>query len=99
MKILALEKEVTGVKDEEFTLTILKAEARRAWDLYQAGEIRELYFRQDRQEAVLMLECENMEKAKSILATLPLVKAGLIAFDVMPLAAYPGFSRLFFDKK
>jgi muconolactone delta-isomerase len=95
MKILALEREIPGVKDEEFTPTILKAEAKRAWDLYQAGVIRELYFRQDRQEAVLMLECENMEEAKSVLATLPLVKAGLINFELIPLIPYDGFHRLF----
>jgi hypothetical protein len=29
------------------------------------------------------------------LETLPLVKAGLITFDVIPLKAYPGFARLF----
>jgi muconolactone delta-isomerase len=99
MKILALEKEVPGIKDEQFTPAILKTEAGRAWELHQAGIIRELYFRQDRQEAVLVLECKDTEEAKSVLATLPLVKAGLIAFDVIPLAAYPGFSRLFKNKE
>jgi len=30
-----------------------------------------------------------------LLATLPLVQARLIAFDIIPLAPYPGFGRLF----
>jgi hypothetical protein len=29
------------------------------------------------------------------LGTLPLVKAGLISFELMPLVPYPGFARLF----
>ena len=35
MKILALEKEVPGVTDDQFTEEILKAEARKAWELYR----------------------------------------------------------------
>ena len=35
MKILALEKEVPGVTEDQFTDDILKAEARKAWELQQ----------------------------------------------------------------
>ncbi len=94
MKILALEKEVPGVTDEEFK-PHLKAEAARAWELYQAGLFRELYFRQDWPGAVLVLECAGIEQANEALNTLPLVKEGLITFDIIPLGPYPGFSRLF----
>jgi muconolactone delta-isomerase len=95
MKILALEKEVPGITDNRFTPEILRTEATRAWEMHQAGMIRELYFRRDRQEAVLILECKDAEEARSVLATLPLVKEGLITFDIIPLTAYPGFARLF----
>lgn len=95
MKILALEKEIPGVTDDQFTPALLKTEAARAWELQQAGIIRELYLRQDRYEAVLILECQDVEEAKSILATLPLVQSGLITFEVIPLIPYDGFARLF----
>jgi hypothetical protein len=94
MKILAIEKEVPGVTEEEFK-PHLEAEAARVWELYQAGVFRELYFRQDWPGAVLVLECMDVEDATQVLNTLPLVQEGLIAFDVIPLVAYPGFSRLF----
>jgi len=94
MKILALEKEVPGVTDDQVA-SLLRCEAERAWELYQEGTIRELYFRQDRSEAVLMLECENVDEALDVLHTLPMVNHGLIAFDLIPLAPYPGFARLF----
>ncbi len=54
MKILALEKEIPGVTAGQFA-PHLKAEAARAWELFQAGVIRELYFRQDYPAAVLIL--------------------------------------------
>jgi muconolactone delta-isomerase len=95
MKIIALEKEIPGVTDKQFTSAILKKESAKAWKLHQAGIIRELYFRQDRHEAVLILECKNVKEAQSVLAKLPLVKSGLIAFDFIPLTAYDGFARLF----
>jgi hypothetical protein len=95
MKILALECEVPGVTDDRFTDAVLKEEASRAWELHKAGVIRELYFRDDRESAVLVLECEDVAEARTVLDTLPLVRDGLIAFDYIPLAAYPGFARLF----
>jgi muconolactone delta-isomerase len=94
MRILAIEKEVPGLSAEDFK-PHLSAEAARAWELYQAGVFRELYFRQDRPEAVLILECPDVEEAQEVLSTMPLVKAGLITFEVIPLVPYPGFARLF----
>lgn len=94
MKILALEHELPAAATEAFERDRVK-EACKAWDLYQAGILRELYFRADRDEAVLVLECESVEEASEILSTLPFVQNRLIAFEVIPLKAYPGFHRLF----
>ena len=94
MKILALEHELAGATPEKFQ-QLARAEAARAWELYQQGSLRELYFRADRREAVLVLESEDAESARQVLETLPLVKHGLITFELIPLVAYPGFARLF----
>jgi hypothetical protein len=94
MKIMALEKEVPEVGEEDY-LPHLKAEAGRVWELYQAGVVREVYFRQEDQTAVLILECAGREEAQGVLKSLPLVQAGLIDFDVFTLTPYPGFARLF----
>ena len=95
MKILALEHDLPDVRADQFTKALLQAEARRAWELQQAGVIRELYFRADRDEAVLVLECTNVVEALEVLNTLPLVHEKLIGFELIPLTAYPGFARLF----
>ena len=97
MRIIALEVEKPNASAADLT-PLLKAEARKAWDLYQDGFIREFYFRADQTLAVLILECEDVAMAKSRLAELPLVAAGLIDFEIIPLKPYLGFARLFTDQ-
>jgi muconolactone delta-isomerase len=94
MKILALEQEVPGATAAAFT-PHLRPEAARIWDLQQVGVLRETYFRADRSDAVLILECADVAEAQRVLATLPLVREKLITFEIIPLKAYPGLARLF----
>jgi muconolactone delta-isomerase len=94
MKILAIEHELPDATPEAFQRHA-RAEAAQAWQLYRQGVIHELHFRADRPEAVLTLECVDVEAARQALATLPLVAHGLITFEFIPLAPYPGFERLF----
>jgi len=93
MKILAIEKEIPGV-DPDSIKPFLKAEAVRVWELYRSGIVREHYFDLDRHRAVLILECMNGAEARALLATLPLVIAQRIDFDIYPLTPYTGFGRL-----
>jgi hypothetical protein len=94
MKILALEKEAAQTQPSDFQ-PHLSEEAAKVYELFQAGLIREFYFHQADHTAVLMLECANIDEARGVLGSLPLVEAGLITFDVIPLVPYPGFGRLF----
>ena len=94
MKILAMGKDVPGVAAAAFR-PHLQAEAARVWELQQAGVLREIYFRQDRSDAVLILECADVVEAQRVLGTLPLVRERLITFEVIPLKPYPGLARLF----
>ncbi len=94
MKILAIEKEVSGTKEDDYK-PFLKHEALEAWKLYQEGIIRELYFTQSDDSAVLVLECKDADEANKYLNMLPLVNKGLIKFEVLPLIPYSGFARLF----
>ena len=96
MKLLALEKEYPGIEADRF-LPHLHSEAARIWELYQAGVIRELYFNQEQHTAVLMLECDDVDAARAVLNTLPLVIEGMIQFEIIPLIPYSGFARLFMN--
>ena len=94
MKLIALETENPGVTSEQFA-PHLKDEAKAVWELEQQGLIRETYFRADQHTAVLVLECDSPSHAEQVLGTLPLVKQGLISFEIIPLIPYSGFARLF----
>jgi muconolactone delta-isomerase len=94
MKILALERELPGAPAGGCQ-PLLKAEARRVWELQQLGSLREVYFHVGDHTAVLVLECADVREAQSLLATLPLVQAGLIGFDLIPLIPYDSYARLF----
>jgi hypothetical protein len=94
MKILAIERELPGATPEKFQ-PLLTDEARRVWELQQAGPLREIYMTDEGRRAVMILECAEAEEARQILVSLPLVKAGLIEFDLYPLMPYAGFARLF----
>lgn len=94
MKIIALEKEIENANPEDFQIHS-EHEAMKVWELYKAGLIREFYFRDDKNLAVLVLECHNQFEARKILDTLPMVRNKLIDFEIIPLKAYPGFERLF----
>lgn len=96
MKILALEKEVPNLSSADFA-PYLRAEAHRVWELMQMGIIREAHFQQDQHLAVLVLECDQVGQAQTTLESLPLVQAGLIAFELIPLRPYDGLARLFGD--
>ncbi|MBI5033666.1 MAG: superoxide dismutase [Chloroflexi bacterium] len=94
MKLIALETENPGVTAEQFA-PYLKDEARAVWELEQQGLVREAYFRADQHTTVLVLECDSTSHAEQVLASLPLVKHGLISFEIIPLVPYSGFARLF----
>jgi hypothetical protein len=94
LKILALEHELPEATVDGFQEYAV-AEARQVWALVQAGVIRETYFRVDRSEAVLVLECPSVEDAREALSALPFIQNQLITFELIPLKAYSGFERLF----
>ncbi len=97
MKIIAIEKELPDSKPQDFK-DLSEREAIEAWNLYQEGFIREMYFKADQSCAVLILESEDVVEAGKTLQRLPYVKEKLISFDLIPLKPYPGFSRLFKSK-
>lgn len=93
MKILALEYELPSA-DPDLMEAYQAAQTRRVLELTQAGILREIYFRAQKRETVLMLECADAHEARQVLQTLPLVQAGQIAYDLIPLVPYDGFLRL-----
>ncbi len=94
MKIIGFDHVKPGVTLEQIR-PYLKAEARHAWELYKQGILRENYMRTDKPGAVVVLECQDVAEAERLFADLPLVKAGLIAFEFMPVGAFTPWEGLF----
>ena len=92
MKFLAIEKDIPNI-DWENAKEILTDEARKVYELYLSGSLREIYFNESH-NAVLMFECENKNQALQLLELLPLVKKRMIEFEVMELLPYTGFKRI-----
>jgi len=74
---------------------LLKQEAKVLWDLQKNNIIRNIWFTKNTREAVLIIETENIIRTKEIIDTFPLVKEGLITYDIVELVAYDGYERLF----
>ncbi len=94
MKVLAIEKDRPDASPWDFE-PHLKDEARAVWHLLQSGTIRDIYFRDDREEALIILEVHDVAEAERVLGQMPLAKAGLAEFEVIGLRPYSGFARLF----
>jgi hypothetical protein len=93
MKILALEREIEGVSWDN-TEKLLEQEAGHIFQLYLSDNLREIYFTEDK-NAVIIIETKNKETAKELLDALPLVKSGMIRFEMMELCPYIGYERIF----
>ena len=52
-------------------------------------------FRQDRPGVAIILECASVDEAKKAFADFPLVKAGLIEIDAIPLGPFLNWEMLF----
>lgn len=96
MKILVLDRILPGATEEKIK-SLMKEEAAHAWKSYLNGTVREWYFRQDRPGAVIVLECATLEEAQAAVNALPLAKAGLVAFECIPLGPFVPLAALFAD--
>ncbi|QDU66742.1 YciI family protein [Engelhardtia mirabilis] len=93
-KVFAFDEFKPGVTLEQVA-PLLKQEARHAWELYKQGVIRENYLRTDKPGALIVMEVDSVEQARSITDTFPLVKAGLIEFRFIPVGAFTPYETLF----
>lgn len=94
MRILAIERELTP-PGAAIPADLFRQEALQVWALQKQGIIRDIWFITQGRNAVVMLECPNGTEARRHLATLPLVRSGMIDFTVHELQSYDGYERLF----
>jgi hypothetical protein len=75
-------------------MKLVQEEVRVAVQLYLDGKIDQWYTRSDGKGAVLFLRCKTAEEAKALLAGLPLVKAGYLDVEYIPVGPFSGLRFL-----
>ncbi|HTH61109.1 MAG TPA: hypothetical protein VL689_13245 [Paraburkholderia sp.] len=84
MKVLAigsLAGELTPAQQQE----IMPREVPATLQLYLDGKIEQHWFRADKPSVVFLMSSDSVDDAQATLSTLPLVEAGLMTFDLMPV--------------
>lgn len=94
MKLLCLDVPQPGATLEQYG-PYLHDEVRHCWALYKNGFTRDIYFRQDRPGVAIIAEADSVEAARAELMHFPLAKAGLIAWEVIPLGPMLNWELLF----
>jgi muconolactone delta-isomerase len=74
---------------------LARPEAARAWELLAAGVLRSIHFIRGPAGAVLLFEAGDEKEVEAHLGQLPLVGAGLVTVEVLPLVPFTGFAALF----
>ena len=72
----------------------LPYEVRATVQLYLDGKIDQWFVKQDRSGVVFLLRGTDADQATAMLADLPLVVAGMMTFEVIPLAPLSPLSLL-----
>jgi hypothetical protein len=97
VKVLAIGHPQTGVRWEHIA-PYVGEQARYVWERYESDQVREFFLRADhRPGVVLVLECADVTEAERFVAELPLARAELLDFEIIPLRPYIGFRELFRD--
>lgn len=87
MKYLVLMSDVHGSTSGDFT-PFVESEMKRVYDLKDQGVISEIFFRRDKDDAVLILDCIDESSVIEYLGSLPMVKAGLLEYELIGLRDY-----------
>ncbi|MDJ0949313.1 MAG: hypothetical protein QNJ94_10350 [Alphaproteobacteria bacterium] len=79
-----------GVTREQFIEHIRDNRDDQVWDLVRTGIIQHWLWKVgDAPGIVLLINCENAEEARTLAESAPIVKRGIVEFDVDPIDPFP----------
>jgi hypothetical protein len=93
MKVFAIGSIVKPVSDEERDV-LLKREVPHTLQLYLDGTIEQFWFRKDRLGPMFLMEAESIEAAKAVVEAMPIMVAGIAAYDFIPVGPLMPLERL-----
>jgi hypothetical protein len=75
-------------------MKLVQEEVHVAVQLYLDGKIDQWYTRSDGKGAVLFVHCQTMDEAKTVISGLPMVKAGYLNVEYIPVGPFSGLKNL-----
>jgi muconolactone delta-isomerase len=91
MQFLILSRRRTERFTDDQFAALLEQEVAQARVLYAEGFFRQLWHRGDVPGGCLLVEADSKERVRERLNTLPLYRADMIEFSIVPLRPYAGF--------
>ena len=68
-------------------------EAAVVWQAFKVGSLRAMYYLDERQDSSLKLDLPDRAAAEDFNQSLPMVAAGVVAADLIPIQLYDGLER------
>lgn len=96
MKVMAIAAPKTTLTPE-LLKEHMPSEVPATLKLYLDGKVEQFWFR-EKAGPIFLMNVESVEQAKATLDTLPLVAAGLMAYDLMPVGPLIPLGRLIPEK-
>lgn len=97
MKFLAMSRRVPGVTDDQ-VLEHAEVEALAVFRQMRVGRFEQIHFSRDWKGAVLHVIADSRDEARALLDALPMVRHGVITFDLWQLDPFDHYARLFRDE-
>ncbi|ARV60765.1 hypothetical protein BZZ01_20985 [Nostocales cyanobacterium HT-58-2] len=94
MQVLVIARVVAGIAREK-VFPLVKPEAAKVWEYVASDLVRTVHYIADHSGAVLLFEAPSVEAVNEAVAQLPMVQAGVLQYEILPLAPYTGLKELF----
>lgn len=94
MQFLLIGRIPQGIAIEK-VLPLVQPEAAKVWELYTSDQLRSIHYIADKSGVVLLYEANRLEEVDEVVASLPMVQAGVLKFEIIPLMPFTGIEELF----
>ena len=94
MQAFVIARVVEGAPMEQ-VLPLVKPEAAKVWELYNDEKLRTIHYISDMSGVVMLWEISSLEALEAELQKLPMIEAGMLVCEVIPIKPYTGFTELF----
>jgi hypothetical protein len=92
-QVMVMTSRKPGIANTD-VMKLAPEEVRTAVQLYLDGKIDRWYTRTDGNGAVLTLHCKTVDEAKEVIAGLPMMKAGYLDVQYIPVGPFTGLRVL-----